>query len=118
VRKVIPGATTITFQDPPNAFLAMQQGKADGFAVSELNLVKFRQQSEATVPIVMLEPSLVLEPWGIGMRKEEAGFIQQVNATLEAMEKSGEAQQIFNKWLGTGTPYKMQRGFKIEPIKG
>jgi polar amino acid transport system substrate-binding protein len=41
-----------------------------------------------------------------------------VNTTLEAMEKSGEAQQIFNKWLGTGTPYKMQRGFKIEPIKG
>jgi polar amino acid transport system substrate-binding protein len=118
VRKVIPGATTITFQDPPNAFLAMQQGKADGFAVSELNLVKFRQQSESTVPIVMLEPSLVLEPWGIGMRKEETAFIKQVNGTLEAMEKSGEAQQIFNKWLGTGTSYKMQRGFKIEPIKG
>lgn len=118
VRKVIPGATTITFQDPPSAFLAMQQGKVEGLAASELALAKFRQQSESTVPIVMLEPSLMLEPWGIGMRKEETGFIRHVNATLEAMEKSGEAQQIFGKWLGTGTSYKLQRSFKIEPIKG
>jgi polar amino acid transport system substrate-binding protein len=115
---VIPGASTITFQDPPNAFLAMQQGKVEGLAASELTLVKFRQQSESTVPIAILEPSLVLEPWGVGMRKEEAGFIKHVNTTLEAMEKSGEALQIFNKWLGTGTSYKMQRGFRIEPIKG
>jgi len=34
------------------------------------------------------------------------------------MDKSGEALQIFNKWLGVGTLYKMQRGFKIEAIKG
>ena len=80
--------------------------------------MKFRQQSESTVPIVALEPSLVLEPWGIGMRKDEAGFIRQVNDTLETMEKSGEARRIFDKWLGTGTAYKMQRGFRIEPIKG
>ncbi|MGJ7501087.1 ABC transporter substrate-binding protein [Variovorax sp. ZT5P49] len=118
VRKVIPGAATVTFQDPPSAFLAMQQGKVEGLAASELNLAKFRQQSESTVPIVTLEPSLMLEPWGIGMRKEEAGFIKHVNTTLQAMEKSGEAQQIFNRWLGTGTSYKMQRAFRIEQIKG
>lgn len=118
VRKTIPGATTVTFQDPPSAFLAMQQGKVEALAASELNLVKFRQQSERAVPIVIIEPSLTLEPWGIGMRKDETSFIRHVNATLQAMEKSGEAQQIFDKWLGGATSYKMKRGFKIEPIKG
>ena len=118
VRKVIPTATTITFQDPPSGFLAMQQGKVEGFALSEMSLVKFAQQSEATSPVVILEPSLILEPWGIGMRKEESALISHVNATLEAMEKSGETLQIFNKWMGAATPYKMRRGFKIEPIKG
>lgn len=117
VRKALPTATTMTFQDPPSGFLAMQQGKVEGFALSELSLVKFKQQSEATSPVVILEPSLVLEPWGIGMRKDEASMIKHVNSLLASMEKSGEALQIFNKWMGASTLYKMQRGFKIEPIK-
>ena len=118
VRKSIPTATTVTYQDPASAFLAMQQGKADGFALSELALVKFREQSESTTPIVMVEPSLILEPWGIGMRKEEASLIKHVNSTLESLDKSGDTLQIFNKWMGLKTLYKMQRGFKIEQIKG
>lgn len=118
VRKAIPTATTVTFQDPPSGFLAMQQGKVEGFALSELTLVKFKQQSEATNPVAILDQSLILEPWGIGMRKEETALIKHVNSMLGAMEKSGESIQVFNKWMGAGTQYKMQRGFKIEPIKG
>jgi polar amino acid transport system substrate-binding protein len=118
IKKTLPTATTVTFQDPSAAFLAMQQGKVEGFAVSEINLVKFKQQAEATTPIDILEPPLSVESWGIGMRKEETALIKHVNATLQSMEKSGEAAQIFDKWLGVSTPYGMKRGFKIEPIKG
>lgn len=117
-RKAVPSASTVTFQDPPSAFLAMQQGKVDGIAASELALVKFKQQTESSTPLVVLEPALFLEPWGIGMRKEEGAMIKAVNATLDTMEKSGEAAQIFDRWMGASTPYKMQRGFKLEPIKG
>lgn len=117
VRKALPTATTVTFQDPPTGFLAMQQGKVEGFALSELSLVKFQQQAEASSPVVILEPSLMLEPWGIGMRKEESALIKHVNGMLESMEKSGEVTQTFNKWMGAGTGYKMQRSFKVEPIK-
>lgn len=118
VRKALPTATTVTFQDPPSGFLAMQQGKVEGFVLSELSLVKFKQQSESTSPVVILEPSLMLEPWGIGMKKGETSLIKHVNDLLESMEKSGEAAQIHDKWMGPATPYKVQRGFKIEPIKG
>ena len=118
VRKSIPSAQTTTFQDPPTAFLAMQQGKVDGFAVSELMLIKFKQQTEGTTPIDILEPALMIEPWGIGMRKDEAALIKHVNGVLEGMEKSGEAAQIFDKWLGPNTNYKLKRSFKVEPIKG
>lgn len=118
VRKALPTATTVTFQDPPSGFLAMQQGKVEGFVLSELSLVKFQQQSEATSPVVILEPSLMLEPWGIGMRKGETALIKHVNDLLDIMEKTGEATQIHDKWMGPATPYKVQRGFKVEPIKG
>jgi len=83
-----------------------------------LMLLKFKQQTEATTPIDILEPAVLNEAWGIGMRKEESGLIKQVNNVLESMEKSGEAAQIFDKWLGANSPYKLHRGFKIEPIKG
>lgn len=43
VRKALPTATTVTFQDPPSGFLAMQQGKVDGFVLSELSLVKLKR---------------------------------------------------------------------------
>jgi polar amino acid transport system substrate-binding protein len=33
------------------------------------------------------------------------------------MEKSGEAQQIFDKWLGAGTIYRMHRDFKTGPLQ-
>ena len=58
----------------------------------------------------------MLEAWGIGLRKGETALIQHVNATLQAMEKSGEVQRIFDKWLGS--PYNMKRGFRVEAIKG
>jgi polar amino acid transport system substrate-binding protein len=118
VRNSIPGAQTMTFQDPPAAFLAMQQGKVDGFALSEIALLKYKQQTEGSTPMDILEPALISEPWGIGMRKDEPAFTKHVNTLLESMEKSGEAGQIFDKWLGMTTNYKIKRGFKIEPIKG
>jgi polar amino acid transport system substrate-binding protein len=117
-RKHIPQVTTVTFQDPPAVFLALQQGKVDGAVVSEMVLVKWKKEAPADNPIDILEPALFTEPWGIGMRKGEAGLARHVNGVLESMEKSGEAAKIFDKWLGTGTPYQLKRGFKIEPIKG
>lgn len=117
-RKVIPNVEVITFQDPPSLFLALQQGKVDAAVASELVLVKWQKDVEATAPLDILEPPLLHEQWGIGMRKSETALIKHVNGVLEAMEKSGEAGKIFDKWLGTGTPYNLKRGFRMEPIKG
>lgn len=118
VKSRLPGAKVITFQDPPAAFLAMQQGKVEGFAVSEIMLMKFKKQVESSSPIAILEPALMTEAWGVGMKKGETALIDRVNGTLQSMEKSGEAQQIFDKWLGEKTSYGLHRGFAIEPIKG
>lgn len=117
-RKFIPNVQTVTFQDPPSIFLALQQGKVDGIVLSELVLVKWKKDVQASAPIEILEPALFTEAWGIGMRKEETALIKHINSALESMEKSGEANKIFDKWLGTGTTYNLRRGFKIEPIKG
>lgn len=118
-RKYIPKVTTVTFEDTPSLFLALQQGKVDGVVLSELTLVAWKKDAESSpVPIDVLQPALFSEPWGIGMRKNETALIKQVNEALAALEKSGEAGKIFDKWLGKGTKFNLQRTFKIEPIKG
>lgn len=118
LRKALPTAVPMTFQDPATAFLALQQGKVEGFSINELSSLKFQAQTEATLPLVNLEPPILEEVWGLGMRKEETTFINFVNATLDSMEKSGAANEIFDKWLGKGSPYKLSRNFKIGIIKG
>jgi len=117
VRRVIPTAQTVTFQDTSAAFLAVAQGKVDAFCASELALVKLRKQAESSTPMVILEKSVFVEPWGLGIRKGETAFKDEVNKTLAGLDSSGEADKIFAKWFGPETIYGMKRDFKIEEIK-
>ena len=118
-RKNIPNVDAVTFKDPPGAFLALQQRKVDGFVASELMLVKFKDQSASrAVPVKILEPALFVEPWGIAVRKGDDAFLGHVNKVLTDLEKSGEATQIFDKWLGANTAFGLKREFRFEEIKG
>ena len=117
VRRVIPTAQTVTFQDTSSAFLAVAQGKVDALCASELALVKLRKQAESSTPMAIIEKSVFVEPWGLGIRKGETAFKAEVNKTLAGMDASGEADKVFAKWFGPETIYGMKRDFKIEEIK-
>jgi polar amino acid transport system substrate-binding protein len=117
VRRLIPNAQTVTYQDTSAAFLALTQDKVDAFCASELILVKLQKQAEKTAPMVIIEKALFVEPWGLGIRKGETAFKDQVNKALVALDASGEADKIFTKWFGADTVYGMKRDFKIEEIK-
>jgi polar amino acid transport system substrate-binding protein len=115
VRRLIPTAETVTFQDTSSAFLALAQDKVDAFCASELILVKLAKQSK--VPMVVIEKSLFVEPWGLGLRKGETAFKEQVNGVLTKLASSGEIDTIFGKWLGEGTAFNIKRDYKVEEIK-
>jgi len=117
VRRVIPKADTVTYQDSSSAFLALSQGKVDGFCASELILVKLRKQAQATSPMSIIDKSVFVEPWGLGIRKGETAFKEQVDKTLAGLDSSGEVAKIFAKWFGPETVYGMKLDFKIEEIK-
>jgi len=118
VRRLIPTAETVTFQDTSSAYLALVQDKVDAFCASELSLVKLRQQSQAKTPMVVIEKSLFVEPWGLGLRKNETAFKDHVNSVLANLAGTGEFDKVFSKWLGEGTLFNIKRDFAIEAIKG
>lgn len=117
VRRVIPTAQTVTFQDTSSAFLALSQDKVDGFCASELILVKLQKQAEATTPMTIIEKSVFVEPWGLGIRKGEPTFKAALDKALAALDSSGEADKIFTRWFGPETAFGMKRDFRIEEIK-
>uniref|UniRef100_A0A831TWG3 Transporter substrate-binding domain-containing protein n=1 Tax=Geobacter metallireducens TaxID=28232 RepID=A0A831TWG3_GEOME len=113
VKKAIPSATVLSFDDYPQAFLALQQGKVAAVTTDEAILAgilaKAPNKAQFEIPTVQISD----EPYGLGMRKGDKNFVDFVNKTLLEMEKSGEAKQIFDKWFGPNTQFHLKRNFKI-----
>lgn len=116
IKQRLPDAQVLGFSDSSAAYLALQQKKVDAQFASELVLARLVLQSPPTAPVTIMEKAVFDEPWGLGMRKNEAEFQQAVNKILDDSEKSGEARQIFEKWFGAASPYKLKRTFVVAPI--
>lgn len=114
LRQNAPDAEVLTYQDTAASFLAFAQGKVDGFAISELATVQFRDKSP--VPFKIVSEPLKVESWGFGINKGEAALLEAVNAAMTEMEEAGDVDLIFEKWFGSETLYALERSFTVAPI--
>lgn len=117
VKKAIPSSTVLSFDDYPQAFLALQQGKVQAVTTDEAILAgilaKAPNKAQFEIPALQISD----EPYGLGMRKGDKNFVDFVNKTILEMEKSGEAKKIFDKWFGPSTQFHLERTFKITADK-
>lgn len=116
-KKALPTATILSFDDYPQAFLALQQGKVVAVTTDESMLAgimaKAPDKNKYEIPSIRISD----EPYGLGIRKGDTKFLNFVNATLLEMEKKGEAKNIFNRWFGPKSPAPLNRDFKITSEK-
>lgn len=112
--KALPNATILSFDDYPQAFLALQQGKVFAVTTDESILAGIRgsapNKEQYEIP---KEIRISDESYGIGMRKGDKALQDFVNATLLEMEKSGKAKELFVKWFGPDSRTPMERTFTI-----
>lgn len=112
----LPTATILSFDDYPQAFLALQQGKVAAVTTDEAILAgilgKANPKEREKYEITSFQISD--EPYGLGIRKGDKKFLDFVNATLLEMEKNGEAKKIFDKWFGPNSKAPMKRTFTIK----
>jgi polar amino acid transport system substrate-binding protein len=107
----------LTFVDTGSAFMAVQQNKAVGMVANTMTITKLVNQSkEGGQPLKMIEEPMVLQPIGIGMKKDEPALLAKINETLLAMDQAGEINQLWDKWLGPSTEFKMTRTDKVAPL--
>ncbi|QOZ52483.1 ABC transporter substrate-binding protein [Bradyrhizobium sp. CCBAU 53338] len=107
----------LTFVDTGSAFMAVQQNKAVGMVANTMTITKLVNQSkEGGQPLKMIEEPMVLQPIGVGMKKDEPALLAKINETLLAMDQAGEINQLWDKWLGPSTEFKMTRTDKVAPL--
>jgi polar amino acid transport system substrate-binding protein len=98
--KALPKATILSFDDYPQAFLALEQGTVVAVTTDEsilANLLaKAPNKNQYEIPNIQISD----EPYGLGMRKGDTNLVNAVNTILLEMEKKGEAKSIYEKWFG------------------
>ncbi len=112
------GSEPVTFQDTGSVYMAVQQNKAVGMVANTMTITKLVAQSKTggAVEMKMIQEPMAFQPIGIGMKKDEPALIAKVNEALLALDKAGEINRIWNKWLGPTTEYKMTRDEKVVPL--
>ena len=107
----------MTFQDTGSVYMAVQQNKAVGMVANTMTITKLVNESKtAGQPMKMIEEPMAFQPIGVGMKKDEPALHAKVNEALLALDKAGEINRIWNKWLGPNTEYKMTRDEKVVPL--
>ena len=112
------GSDPLTFQDTGSAYMAVQQNKALGMVANTMTITKLVNESKTGgVALKMIEEPMVHQPIGVGMKKDEPALLAKINETLLAMDQAGEIGQLWDKWLGPNTEFKMTRTDKVVPLK-
>lgn len=81
-----------------DAFLDLKIGRIDALAVDEL--VGRYYLSQKPGEYTVLSESLLSEPIGIGLRKEDVSLKNKIQQTLDGMFKDGTMKKISIKWFG------------------
>lgn len=111
------GSEPVTFQDTGSAYMAVQQNKSVGMVANTMTITKLVNQSKtAGVELKMIKDPMVFQPIGVGMKKDEPVLLGKVNAALVAMDKAGEIDAIWAKWIGPNTEFKLVRDEKVTPL--
>lgn len=116
-QKVIKGADVLTFQNISQCYLGLQNDKVVAMTAGELVLRRFAIDSAKTdTPAELLSEPTYTEHIGIIMNKGEPELKKAVDDAIVALDKRGELTNIFNKWMGKDSIYKIDRSFKVMPV--
>lgn len=115
--KVLTKSEILTFQTISQCYLGMQSNKVQGMTAGELVLLRFKNDSDKTdSPMVLIAEPIFTERIGVVVNKGNPELLKAIDGAIQEIDKSGELTQIYDKWLGQGSIFKLKRDFKVEPV--
>ena len=100
------GASIISANGHPEAFLMVETGRAAAFVMDDILLYSLVATSKSPGEYEISADALSVEPYGIMVRKDDAAFKKVVDAAMVNTYKSGAINGIYNKWFLTAIPPK------------
>lgn len=114
VKKAQPTCTVLSFEDYPQAFLALKQGKVAAVTTDASILTGLRASDEKPGDWEIVGDAFSAEPYGLGVPENDSKFRDFVNKSLIEMWNSGEYLKTYNKWFGKDTKYYIPLTWTME----
>ncbi|AQS41770.1 MAG: Amino acid ABC transporter substrate-binding protein [Candidatus Tokpelaia hoelldobleri] len=113
LKALYPKAVIISYDDTPFAFAALRNGNVQAITQDGPKLVgllaNVPDRDKYEIPAFTISDDYM----AVAAPKGESALIEVINETLLELEKSGEAEGIYNKWFGPDTKTPLTRIFKI-----
>jgi ABC-type amino acid transport substrate-binding protein len=94
-------ATVVPVKDHDAGVAALDGGTADAYASDRVILIGVGRTSKSPEKLSLVDELFSYEPYGLMLRRGDAGFRLSVNRALAELYRSGDVGPIFEKWFGS-----------------
>ena len=101
------GIRIVAGLDDPDAFQLLRSGRADAFLMDDVLLRSLLAQQGAAVSArdyVVSDRGLTVEPYAIGLNRDDPAFKALVDETIAGLYRSGEIFTIYKRWFESPLP--------------
>jgi glutamate/aspartate transport system substrate-binding protein len=98
------GMSIISANGHPEAFQMVETGRAVAFVMDDILLYGLAAQSRRPKDYEISKQALSVEPYGIMLRRDDAGFKKVVDNAMVQTYKSGAINAIYDKWFQKPVP--------------
>jgi ABC-type amino acid transport substrate-binding protein len=96
-----PAAQKVLFPGYADCVTALQQGRADAVSTDDIILAGFAAQDPG---LKLVGGQFTTEPYGLGVNKTSAGFLEFVNGVVRTIKSNGRWKAIYTQWLSAIGP--------------
>ncbi len=111
------GMRILVGKDHVEAFLMVVADRAAAFMMDDVLLHGLVASAKNPAEFRIQQAGLAVEPYGIGLRKDDPGFKKIADDTIAGLFKSGEIEKIYRKWfLSPIPPNQINLGLPMNPM--
>ena len=113
IKVVSPDCEVVAVKTLAEGIEKLRSGDADAMTEDGLQLQALRLEDANLQQFRMAGEGFSVEPYVIGMARNDAEFRVRVDEILTDLWNSGTWTRLFNKWLGAQSPYNLEAHFQM-----
>jgi polar amino acid transport system substrate-binding protein len=110
IKDAQPAAQVISYDEYPQAFMALKQGKVMAVTTDSGILAGLKAGDDNPEKWEIVGEFFSSEPYGLGVPENDSDFRDFVNMSLNEMWLDGSYHAMFKKWMG----YDLPAGWQME----